>query len=185
MDDARIDHVLAPILQFGAQHYGEAITQYAHAVQCARLAQEDDCAPELVAAALLHDVGQFIDQAGDAAETSAVDAMHEETGAAFLRAFFGPAVTEPVRLHVAAKRYLCMAEPGYREGLSAASELSLQLQGGPMSASEARDFESNPHFANALRLRRIDDAGKRPDWAVPPLDSYRDLLARLMLPAAN
>lgn len=185
MNDARIDRVLAPILQNGAQHYGEAITQYAHAVQCARLAQEDRCAPELVAAALLHDVGQFIDDAGNAAEASATDGRHEETGAAFLSGYFGPAVTEPVRLHVAAKRYLCAVDPDYRAGLSAASELSLQLQGGPMSPSEAEDFERDPHFADALRLRRIDDAGKRPDWAVPPLDAYRDLLAELMLPAAG
>jgi phosphonate degradation associated HDIG domain protein len=183
MNDARIDCVLAPILQNGAQSYGEAITQYAHAVQCARLAQDEHCAPELVAAALLHDVGQFIGDAGNAAELSATDAMHEETGAAFLSAYFGPAVTEPVRLHVAAKRYLCAVDPGYREGLSAASELRLQLQGGPMSQDEAERFAREPYFADALRLRRIDDAGKRPDWAVPPLDTYRGLLTRLLLPS--
>lgn len=181
-DDARIDRVLAPILAFGAQSYGEAITQYAHAVQCARLAAEQSCAPELVAAALLHDVGQFIDDAGNAAEQSGTDGLHEETGAAFLSAYFGPAVTEPVRLHVAAKRYLCAVDPAYRAGLSAASELSLRLQGGPMSPSEAEAFERDPHFDDALRLRRIDDAGKRPDWAVPPLESYRPLLSRLLRP---
>lgn len=184
MNDARIDHVFAPILKFGALQYGEAITQYAHAVQCARLAQEQGLGPELIAAALLHDVGQFIDDAGNAAEIEGVDGLHEETGAAFLRAYFPPAVTEPVRLHVAAKRYLCAVEAGYRADLSKASELSLQLQGGPMDAGEVAAFEGDPHFTQAIQLRRIDDAGKRPAWAVPPLESYRALLMDLLVPVS-
>lgn len=180
MTEDRVDRALAPLIRCGAQTYGEAITQYAHAVQCAQLAREHGCGPAMIAAALLHDVGQFLDDAGNAAEAEGRDGQHEETGAAFLRDFFGPEVTEPVRLHVAAKRYLCASDPHYRAGLSAASELSLQVQGGPMSAAECAVFESHPFFADALLLRRIDDAGKRPGWAVPPLESYRDLLAGLL-----
>ncbi len=182
MTDARIDRALAPLIRCGAQSYGEAITQYAHAVQCAQLAREHGCGPALIAAALLHDVGQFLDDAGNAAEAEGRDGLHEETGAAFLRAFFGPEVTEPVRLHVAAKRYLCATAADYRAGLSAASELSLQLQGGPMNAAECAAFERNPFFADALLLRHFDDAGKRADWAVPPLESYRALLEGLLQP---
>lgn len=177
---ARLDHILAPIIAHGAAHYGEAITQYAHAVQCARLAHEHGCGPALIAAALLHDIGQFLDDAGNQAEASGTDARHEEIGAAFLRPHFGPAVTEPVRLHVVAKRYLCAVEPGYRAALSPASELSLQLQGGPLDAAEVAAFEANPHHAEAVLLRRFDDAAKRPDWSVPPLPAYRALLTGLL-----
>jgi phosphonate degradation associated HDIG domain protein len=182
MTAARIDRALAPLIRCGAQTYGEAITQYAHAVQCAQLAREHGCSPALIAAALLHDVGQFLGDAGHAAEAEGRDARHEEIGAAFLRDFFGPEVTEPVRLHVAAKRYLCATSEGYRAELSAASELSLQLQGGPMSADECAAFEIDPFAAEAVMLRRFDDAGKRPDWAVPPLESYRTMLEALLLP---
>lgn len=182
MTKARIDRALAPLIRCGAQTYGEAITQYAHAVQCAQLAREHGCAPAMIAAALLHDIGQFLDDAGHAAEAEGRDARHEETGAAFLSQFFGPDVTEPVRLHVAAKRYLCSTEPHYRAALSAASELSLQLQGGPMSPGECADFEDGPFFADALLLRQFDDAGKRPGWAVPALESYRPLLEALLQP---
>ena len=184
MDNARIDQVFAPIIKFGALCYGEAITQYAHAVQCASLAREQGLGPAMIAAALLHDVGQFIDNAGNTAEEQGLDARHEEIGAEFLSRFFGPELTEPVRLHVAAKRYLCAVEQGYRELLSPASELSLQLQGGPLNAQQVATFESNPHFADAIQLRRIDDAAKRPDWAVPPLESYHGLLASLLMPVA-
>jgi phosphonate degradation associated HDIG domain protein len=182
MTKARIDRALAPLIRCGAQTYGEAITQYAHAVQCAQLAREQGCGPAMIAAALLHDIGQFLDDAGHAAEAEGRDGLHEETGAAFLRAFFGPEVTEPVRLHVAAKRYLCAISEGYRAGLSAASELSLQLQGGPMRTEECATFERSPHFADAVLLRQFDDAAKRPDWAVPPLESYRALLEGLLQP---
>lgn len=181
-DQARIDRVLAPFREFGGRHYGEQITQYAHAVQCARIASEQGCSPALVAAALLHDIGQCIDHAGEAALREGIDAEHEETGARLLAADFPASVTEPVRLHVAAKRYLCATEPDYRAGLSEASELSLRLQGGPMTDAEVAAFRKDPHYAQAVQLRRIDDAGKRPDWAVPPLDSYRGLLAGLLLP---
>ena len=183
-ETASLDRVLSPIFTYGAHHYGEAITQYAHAVQCARLAQEHGCTPAMIAAALLHDVGQFIDDAGNKAEQDGSDGQHEGTGAAFLGAYFGLEVTEPVRLHVAAKRYLCAVEPGYRAGLSAASELSLQLQGGPLSGGEIAAFEDEPFFADAILLRRFDDGAKRPDWAVPPLETYRPLLAALLLPTS-
>ncbi|WP_408589505.1 HD domain-containing protein [Novosphingobium sp.] len=183
MQNERIDRVFKPVIDYGDLHYGEAVTQLEHALQCAQLAREQGGSPALIAAALLHDVGQFIDDAGNAAEHKGIDAHHEETGAAFLAPFFGPEVTEPMRLHVAAKRYLCQAETGYRNALSPASELSLRLQGGPMTEAEAEAFSRHPWFAEAISLRRCDDAAKRIDWQVPGLESYRSLLRDLLLPA--
>ena len=180
MIDAALDQLLAPFRSAGMQHYGEHVTQYAYAVQCAALAQAAGTAPALVAAALLHDIGQLLDDAGAAAEHDTVDARHEQRGADLLAHWFGPAVTEPVRLHVAAKRYLCAVDPAYQAGLSAASILSLVLQGGPMDIEEQARFCAQPHAADAVTLRRWDDAAKDPHCAVPPLDSWRPLLASLL-----
>lgn len=180
MTDSIIDALFALLRRFGDDHYGEAVTQMEHILQCGHLARRDDAPAPLVAAALLHDIGQFLDGAGMAAETRGIDARHEESGAACLAAFFAPEVTEPVRLHVEAKRYLCATEPGYQDGLSGASALSLRLQGGPHDAAEQAAFAALPWAADALRLRRYDDAGKRRGWAVPALDSYRPLLAGLI-----
>jgi predicted HD phosphohydrolase len=126
-------------------------------------------------------VGQFIDNAGNAAETLHVDARHEISGAAFLGRHFPKAVTEPVRLHVAAKRYLCRVEPDYLGALSDASRLSLELQGGPMDAAEAQAFMAEPFYADAVTLRRFDDQGKQPNWRPSDLASYRPLLESLLV----
>jgi phosphonate degradation associated HDIG domain protein len=163
----------------GGETYGEHTTQLSHALQCANLAREDGCPDALIAAALLHDIGQLIDDAGNAAERLHIDAHHEVIGAQFLSTYFPAEVSTPVKLHVAAKRYLCAAEPGYCEKLSEASRLSLDLQGGPMTEAAAENFIALPFAQAAIRLRRYDDAGKEPNAKVRGLESYLPLLEML------
>src|SRR5262249_4343349 len=102
-------------------YFGEAVTETEHALQCAHLAEQSGAPPELIAAALLHDVGHLLHGLPEDAAERGLDGRHEEEGAAWLRGHFGPAVVDPVRLHVAAKRYLCAVEPDYHAGLSEAS----------------------------------------------------------------
>lgn len=177
-----IDSIFDLFERFGKDHYGEDITQLQHALQSAELARLDGGDAPMIAAALLHDVGQLVDEAGHAAERDGRDARHEIISYNILSKMFGDAVAVPARLHVDAKRYLCGVDPDYFGTLSRASVLSLKLQGGPMGAEEAKAFEAHPHFADAIRLRRYDDGGKRADWQVPDLESYRDLLAGLLRP---
>ena len=80
-----------------------------HALQCALLAEQEDAPRPLVAAALLHDIGHLLYDANEHPSLQGVDDRHEERGAEYLREAFGAAVAGPVRLHVAAKRYLCQA----------------------------------------------------------------------------
>lgn len=144
----------------GHEGYGEGVSQLEHAIQCAAFAERDGASPALVAAAYLHDIGHLLHDLPQDIADSGVDTQHESTGSAWLSQYFGPELTEPVRMHVAAKRYLAATEPGYFDLLSDASKLSLQLQGGPMSADQARAFEAQPFFADAIRLRRWDEEGK-------------------------
>jgi [1-hydroxy-2-(trimethylamino)ethyl]phosphonate dioxygenase len=157
----------------GALYFGEAVTETEHALQSAHLAEAAGADAELVAAALLHDIGHLLHGLGEDVAARGTDACHEAGGAAWVARHFGPAVADPVRLHVAAKRYLCAAEPGYLVGLSPASRRSLELQGGPFTSDEQRAFEREPHHARAVALRRWDDAAKVPGLAVPGLDHYR------------
>ncbi len=171
-----LDQIFAVFAQRGADRYGEDVTQLEHALQCARLAVLDEAPDSLVAAALLHDYSHLFEARGDAAERDGVDAGHETHGARLLGPWFGPEVTTPIALHVAAKRYLCAVEPDYEDSLSRASALSLRLQGGRFTPEQAQRFEAAPFAADAVRLRRYDDAGKCVGADVPPLEAYADLL---------
>jgi gamma-butyrobetaine dioxygenase len=157
--------------------YGEALSITDHMLQAAHAAERDGAPPALVAAALLHDVAYVVHEPPD---DRALDAAHPAIGARFLAEHFGPAVAEPVRLHVAAKRYLCAMEPEYRAALSAASLRTLEAQGGPFSQAEAGAFQALPHAHDALRLRRWDDAAKVAGARTPDLEHYRPLLERLL-----
>jgi phosphonate degradation associated HDIG domain protein len=151
----------------------ESVTALEHALQCAQLAEWAGADGPLVAAALLHDVGDLLTPAAD---TDAADNRHEMRAREVLQGAFGADVLEPIRLHVAAKRYLVATEPPYRASLSPASLLSLQLQGGPMDEAEQRRFEEEPFAPQAVLLRRWDDAAKTPGKATPSLDYYMALL---------
>ena len=161
-------------------YFGEPVTQKQHALQAAQLATEENAPETLVAAALLHDIGHLLPEQSETMADAGIDGRHEDAGDAYLIRWFAPSVTEPVRLHVAAKRYLCAVNAHYYDDLSPASKKSLALQGGPMSDAERADFERNPFYADAVRLRHWDDAAKREDWNVPGVESYRELLTRLI-----
>lgn len=171
-----IDRIFAVYREKGHRSYGEDVTETQHALQCATFARDAGEAPAIVAACLLHDFGHLAHDLGEDIADHGVDARHEDLGAAALSAWFAPEVVEPVRLHVAAKRYLCAVQPGYAEGLSEASRISLELQGGPMSADEVRAFEAGPHHVAAVRLRLYDDMGKLSDMATPDFEAFRPFL---------
>ncbi|WP_312160471.1 phosphonate degradation HD-domain oxygenase [Phenylobacterium sp.] len=160
----------------GERHYGEGVSVMEHLLQTAHHARADGAPDALVAACLLHDIGHLLQRHGEDAADRGIDARHERIGAAWLARAFGPAVTEPVRLHVEAKRYLAAFEPGYFELLSPASAQSLALQGGPMTRAEADDFLSQAGAADAIRLRRYDEQGKVAGVELDDLESYRELL---------
>ena len=157
----------------GRKYGGEQVTQLAHALQCAASAEREGAPVPLVLAALLHDVGHLVHDLGPRPAARGIDDKHEEGGAEWLRRWFGAAVSEPVRLHVAAKRYLCAAEPGYFESLSSASVRSLELQGGPFDPAAAAAFLARPHAVEAVRLRRWDEAAKELGRVTPDLAHFR------------
>lgn len=152
---------------------GEPVTQLEHAVQCAALAEADGANAALISAALLHDIGHLVPDPGDNAVAEHIDDRHETRGREWLARWFGEPVTEPVRLHVNAKRALTATDPGYFATLSLASRRSLELQGGRFSASLAAGFIALPFAADAVRLRRWDEAAKMAGKPTPGLSHFR------------
>ncbi len=160
-------------------YFGEPVSMTQHSLQAAYFAQADAAPPALVIAALLHDVGHLIEEVPDDLEDWKIDARHEEVGGRWLASRFPLSVSEPVRLHVPAKRYLCATDGAYFAKLSSASVVTLKLQGGPMSPAETVRFESEPFHHEAVRVRRWDDAGKVAGLATPGLGDYRVLIDAL------
>lgn len=154
-----------------------------HSLQAAARAEREGAAAPLVLAALLHDIGYLLVRVcpRDGVQYE-VDRRHEQVGAGWLEPFFGPAISEPVRLHVEAKRYLCAVEPGYGRQLSAASRERLAMQGGPLTRAEIRDFQEHPYHRAAVWLCRIDDRACVADGTeVPGFEHYRERLEAALL----
>jgi len=174
------DEILDIFAKRGPQEYfGESVSMLEHALQAAYFAQMAAAPPELIAAALLHDVGHLVEEVPSDLADWTVDARHEEIGSRWLARKFHPAVAEPVRLHVPAKRYLLATDAGYFAKLSAASIVTLRLQGGPMTAQEVAGFEAEPFFKEAVRVRQWDDRGKISGLKTPGLGDYRALIDAL------
>jgi [1-hydroxy-2-(trimethylamino)ethyl]phosphonate dioxygenase len=167
-----------------AAYFGERVSMTEHGLQAAYFAQLGGAAPALVVAALLHDIGHLLEEVPDELSDWTSDAHHEQLGARWLARYLRPEVCEPVRLHVAAKRYLCAVDARYLNELSSASVHTLKLQGGAMPAAEVANFESEPYFNQAVSVRRWDDAGKVAGLATPPFDEYLQLIPQFLLRAA-
>jgi phosphonate degradation associated HDIG domain protein len=167
----------------GAEAYaGESLTVAEHMLQTAALAEAEGAPETLIAAALLHDIGHFTSEFGEYTPADTEDKHHDESGAELLEGHFPPAVTECIRLHVAAKRYLCATDPTYANTLSPASKHSLSLQGGPMNETEIAAFHEETFHADAVRLRRWDDSGKIEGLQTTTFAAYKPLLQKLLNP---
>lgn len=163
-----------------AQYDGEATTQTEHAIQCALLARSEGAEPWLVCAALLHDIGHLLSSNRHLrTQVGVID--HGRLGAEFLLCLgFPPEITETVRLHAEAKRYLCTMAPEYTDVLSDASRQSLILQGGLMSAEECETFAACEWADSAVRVRRWDDRAKIINLAgLPPFEAFSDTLVEV------
>lgn len=205
-----VDEIIDIYRNEGARQYGrEAVSQLEHALQCAYLAELADSSSELIAACFLHDIGHMVGQRvqrdllGRAVEylasgssheyqhtaaeqTALLEAdrqndLHEHRAQWFLRGLFGPAVLEPIRLHVEAKRYLCHADPGYWDRLSEESKHSLEVQGGRHNSDQAPAFMASPHARDAVLLRRWDDRAKTSCTPTPGLAHYAIVLKSVAL----
>jgi len=182
--DPRLAAIETMLEQRADGNYGlHEITQKQHALQAAMFAEQRGCPEALVVAALLHDVGHLVHDLGENPAEQGIDDRHEELGAAWLARHFGPEVAEPVRLHVAAKRFLCATEADYFGKLSPDSVLSLSLQGGPMSAEEVAEFRANPQHEAAVVLRRFDEEAKVTGLETPPVAHFLPMVARQLRPA--
>ena len=164
----------------GATSHGEPVSQLEHGLQCASFALAERASDELVVASFLHDIGHLVTLRSHRPDR---DLAHERTGSEFLTNWLPPAVTEPIRLHVDAKRYLCGIDPSYQATLSSGSSHALTLQGGPFTRRQVALFDSEPHAADTLNLRRWDDRAKVRGVPTVTLPFVEQVIAAVLLAA--
>jgi phosphonate degradation associated HDIG domain protein len=183
MPPSTLQDILDIFTQRGHELYGsEAVSQLDHALQCAALAEAASSPASLISACLLHDVGHMIHALGDDVAKRGIDDRHEYRAIPVLKSLFGPEVTEPIRLHVNAKRYLCATDSVYWDILSAPSKRSLELQGGIFSPEEAEAFIQQPYAQDAVTLRRWDEKAKVPGQNTPGIDHFIPFLETCKIP---
>ena len=175
-----IDEIFHNMERNRHMEYGERVSIVAQSLQTAVFAERDGADDLMIAAAFLHDYGHFIHDLGEDIADKGIDAIHEVLGADALRDHFVPEVIEPMRLHVAAKRYLVATDEEYVKTVSPASMLSLKVQGGPFNEEEVAEFEANPYFKRAVQLRLYDEMGKEPEMVVPEFEYYRPFLQKAL-----
>jgi len=162
------------------EYLGEPVSMAEHMLQGAYFAHQAGESNEIIVATLLHDIGHFTGEFGMFSMEDTEDRWHEDAGAAILEQFFPQLITDCVRYHVAAKRYLCATDSAYFDQLSAASVHSLRLQGGPMNITEISEFELNPNLEAIVKVRRFDDQGKVPDMNTPNFTYYQSMIQKVV-----
>jgi len=165
----------------GSEEYlGEPVSMGEHMLQGATIAEQNGQPEEIIVGALLHDIGHFTSEFGTFTMQDTEDRHHEDAGGEVLERFFPTVITDCVRYHVAAKRYLCATRPEYFKRLSEASIHSLNLQGGPMTPEEVEAFEKNPNLDQIVAVRYLDDAGKRKDMTTPYFWHFAPMVQRMV-----
>ena len=172
-----VNEIFSLYEKHGDEDYiGEPVSQIEHMSQAAALAAQGGYDDEVILAAFFHDIGHLC----ASNETESMNGMgvvdHEKLGADYLlERGFSERLTELVKSHVIAKRYLTYKFPEYYEKLSPASRVTLDFQGGVMSAEEAADFESHPDAELMVQLRYFDDNAKEMNVKVDNISFLKDL----------
>jgi predicted HD phosphohydrolase len=163
----------------GRTKYDESVTQLDHSIQTAMLARKYNAKSSLVVASLLHDIGHIILNENDLkVDFLHLDLNHEIVGAKWLEKVFPESVTEPIKLHVPAKRYLCTIDKNYYKKLSFSSKKSFNLQGGIMNNEEENEFLNNNYYMDALKLRKWDEKAKKKNMTMLPINDFKkDILS--------
>jgi predicted HD phosphohydrolase len=156
-------------------YIGEGLTMSEHMIQTAMLAEKNKCSNDLICSSLLHDYGHFVIEDPNQLVNDHIDGNHETIGANYLKSFFSNEIIEPILLHVDAKKYLARNKK-YFNSLSEASKISLNLQDGVMNDIEAKKFEQNKNYINAIKLRRFDEAAKKKSLKIKKIEDYKKLL---------
>jgi len=175
-----IDKIISNFTNNKSLYIGEQVTMSEHMIQTAMLAEKAKCDDDLICSCLLHDYGHFILENPDELVKENLDGKHEDIGYEYLKKIFKKEITEPIKYHVLAKRYLAK-DKKYFDMLSEASKTSLRLQGGILNDKECIEFEAQEYFKSSILLRKFDEAAKKTDIKMKSIHDYQNLLTSKLI----
>ncbi len=170
-----IEKIISNFKNNKSLYIGENVTISEHMIQSAMMAEKSKSKDFLVCSCLLHDYGHFILDDPDELVRKKQDGKHEDIGYEYLKKFFKREIVEPIKHHVMAKRYLARDKRYYNK-LSNASIVSLELQGGLLNEKEAKLFEKEEFFKEAIKVRKFDESAKKVGLKIKDIIQYKDLL---------
>ena len=175
-----IEKIISNFKNNKSLYIGEKVTIAEHMIQSAMMAEKSKSKDYLVCSCLLHDYGHFILDDPDKLVKENKDGRHEDIGYEYLKKFFKKEIVEPIKHHVQAKRYLARDKKYYNR-LSDASVVSLKLQGGLLNNKEAKIFEKEEFFKEAIKIRKFDESAKKTNIKMKSIINYKDLLISKLL----
>ena len=170
-----IEKIISNFKNNKSLYIGENVTIAEHMIQSAMMAEKSKSNDNLICSCLLHDYGHFILDDPDELVKKNKDGKHEDIGYEYLKKFFKIEVVEPIKHHVIAKRYLARNKK-YYDQLSEASVISLKLQGGLLNNKEAKLFQKEKFFKEAIKLRKFDESAKKIGVKIKDIIEYKELL---------
>ncbi|MBC7873882.1 MAG: HDIG domain-containing protein [Ferruginibacter sp.] len=179
-----VTEVFALYEQYGNDDYiGEPVSQMEHMCQAAQMAQAGGYDEEVILAAFFHDIGHLCEHIMTVGKMDGYGVRdHEILAGNYLRSKgFSGKIARLVESHVQAKRYLTYKYPDYYSKLSAASKITLDKQGGMMTAVEAQLFEQDDLHTLFIKLREWDDKAKLQHQPLPPLEKFREMALHHLL----
>ncbi len=173
-----VEEIFELYAQYGAADYiGEPVSQIEHMSQAAQLAIASQADEEVILAAFFHDIGHIClaHQSPEQMDGFGI-VSHEKIGADYLSSKgFSERITQLVKNHVQAKRYLTCKNPSYYAQLSEASKQTLVHQGGRMTEEEAQAFEKDPLFEWSIQMRKWDEEAKETHQALIDLVLLKEM----------
>lgn len=179
-----VQEVFSLYEKYGADDYiGEPVSQVEHMCQAAQLAEAEKYDEEVILASFFHDIGHLCEHIMAVQQMDGYGVTDHETLAGdYLREKgFSEKIARLAESHVAAKRYLTFKIPGYFDKLSPASKITLNMQGGMMTETEARLFEKDSLHELFIKIREWDDKAKIKNIPLAPLDKYKRMATRHLL----
>ena len=160
-----VNNIIALYNMYGHHKIQPHITLKQQAIMSADMALSNNENEKLILSTFLHDIGHLIiNEHNDKEDFLKKDLKHEDVGYRYLERYYDSDIIMPILYHVKAKRYLCSVNINYYNNLSLTSKNMYHLQGGELDEETYKNLKKDPHFKDAIKIKKYDDMAKNMNY---------------------